>query len=130
VVFSATAEQALRAYNWPGNVRELDNVVQRALILQPGLQVEVSDLMFDSGNTLGTSSSSCDASLTNDQDETVSDASASLLESGLKQTEYQIILDALSDANGSRKDAADKLGVSPRTLRYKMAKMRELGLLD
>ena len=104
--------------------------MQRALILQPGLQVEVSDLMFDSGNTLGTSSSSCDASLTNDQDETVSDASASLLESGLKQTEYQIILDALSDANGSRKDAADKLGVSPRTLRYKMAKMRELGLLD
>lgn len=130
VVFSAAAEQALRAYHWPGNVRELDNVVQRALILQSGLQVEVSDLMFDSGNTLGAASSSCDASLISDQDETVSDSSASLLESGLKQTEYQIILDALHDANGSRKDAADKLGVSPRTLRYKMAKMRELGLLD
>ena len=86
--------------------------------------------MFDSGNTLGAASSSCDASLASDQDETVSDTSASLLESGLKQTEYQIILDALGDANGSRKDAADKLGVSPRTLRYKMAKMRELGLLD
>jgi len=86
--------------------------------------------MFDSGNTLGAASSSCDAPLASDQDETVSDTSASLLESGLKQTEYQIILDALGDANGSRKDAADKLGVSPRTLRYKMAKMRELGLLD
>ena len=52
-----------------------------------------------------------------------------MLEDGLKQHEYQIIIDALSSANNSRKVVAEKLGVSPRTLRYKMAKMRELGLL-
>ncbi|MBT8148377.1 MAG: sigma-54 dependent transcriptional regulator, partial [Gammaproteobacteria bacterium] len=47
VVFTTAAEQSLRAYDWPGNVRELDNVVQRALILQPGLQIDHGDLLFD-----------------------------------------------------------------------------------
>jgi two-component system response regulator FlrC len=47
----------------------------------------------------------------------------------LKQREYEIIVEALNEAGGSKKHAAEKLGISPRTLRYKMAKMREDGLV-
>lgn len=47
----------------------------------------------------------------------------------LKQQEYQIILDALIECRGSRTDVAQRLGISPRTLRYKIAKMRELGMI-
>ena len=47
----------------------------------------------------------------------------------LKQQEYQIILDALIDCRGNRQAVAEKLGISPRTLRYKIAKMREEGMI-
>jgi two-component system, response regulator FlrC len=50
------------------------------------------------------------------------------LGSELKQQEHQIILDTLQDCNGSRKAVADRLGISPRTLRYKLAQMREAGI--
>ncbi|HBI75923.1 MAG TPA: sigma-54-dependent Fis family transcriptional regulator, partial [Alteromonas macleodii] len=42
--------------------------------------------------------------------------------------EHQIILDTLVSCNGKRKDVAEKLGISPRTLRYKLARMREDGI--
>ena len=48
----------------------------------------------------------------------------------LKQQEYQIILDALIECRGSRQEVAAKLGISPRTLRYKLAKMRDEGYLE
>jgi NtrC-family two-component system response regulator AlgB len=42
--FSPEAEHALQQYNWPGNLRELRNVVERAVILADGLQIELPDL--------------------------------------------------------------------------------------
>jgi NtrC-family two-component system response regulator AlgB len=42
--FSAEAEQALQRYSWPGNLRELHNVVERAVILSNGRQIELTDL--------------------------------------------------------------------------------------
>ena len=50
------------------------------------------------------------------------------LGSELKLQEHQIILDTLIACQGSRKDVADRLGISPRTLRYKIAKMRDSGI--
>lgn len=47
----------------------------------------------------------------------------------LKQQEYQLILDALIECRGNRQQAAEKLGISPRTLRYKIAKMRDEGMI-
>lgn len=47
----------------------------------------------------------------------------------LKQQEYQIILDALIECRGNRQAVAERLGISPRTLRYKIAKMREEGMI-
>jgi len=46
----------------------------------------------------------------------------------LKQREFQVILNTLKSVNGSRKQTSEILGISPRTLRYKLAKMRESGL--
>ncbi|MCG8323971.1 MAG: sigma-54-dependent Fis family transcriptional regulator, partial [Thiotrichales bacterium] len=56
------------------------------------------------------------------------DEEADSLGSDLKQREQEIIIEALHDASGCRKNAAEKLGISPRTLRYKLAKMREAGI--
>jgi len=51
-----------------------------------------------------------------------------LLGDNLKNQEFKLILDALTHSNGSRKNAAEKLGISQRTLRYKLAKMRDIGM--
>jgi len=126
--FATEAEQCLLAYAWPGNVRELDNIVQRALILQPGDTIYANDLLFDQSpeplvhnhQALNDSVSKADLPA----EESVVNYSADL-----KQREYEIIIDALNEAGGSKKHAAEKLGISPRTLRYKMAKMREDGLV-
>jgi two-component system response regulator FlrC len=46
----------------------------------------------------------------------------------LRQQEQQIILDTLKACNGKRKDVAEKLGISPRTLRYKLARIKDSGV--
>ena len=150
VSFAVEAEQCLLAYAWPGNVRELDNIVQRALILQPGDMIYANDLLFDQTAQLSVSSpklavSSPKLSVNSDKSsinslkpfsDNVSNTNSSQAEESvvnysadLKQREYEIIIDALNEAGGSKKQAAEKLGISPRTLRYKMAKMREDGLV-
>ncbi len=111
---SKAAEQRLKSYRWPGNVRELENVIQRALILQSGEFVQLSDLQLDphaSNNDLESSSTTIDKRLNLD----------------VKNHEYQLIMDALEKFNGSRGKVAEALGISPRTLRYKLAKMRTAG---
>ena len=45
----------------------------------------------------------------------------------LKSREQKLILEVLEEVKGSRKDAAERLGISPRTLRYKLARLREAG---
>ena len=51
-----------------------------------------------------------------------------LLGNELRQQEHQMILDTLVACNGSRKEVAERLGISPRTLRYKLARMRGVGI--
>ena len=98
-------------------MRELDNVVQRALILHQGSAIEAHDLMFES--TLAPTA------LTSVAGEEAGDDS---LTGDLKDHERRLILGALSEGKGSRKFAAEKLGISPRTLRYKIARMRDEGV--
>jgi two-component system response regulator FlrC len=107
---STAAEQALAAHGWPGNVRELDNVVQRAVILAGGGAVEAAHLSFESAGAA------------------VADSAADALDDDLKSHERRLILEALKAGGGSRKYAAEKLGLSPRTLRYKLARMRAAGI--
>lgn len=51
---SQTAFQRLFAHGWPGNVRELQNVIERAVLLAKGNQIEIVDLPFDGGPSNGT----------------------------------------------------------------------------
>lgn len=113
---SAAARNKLQQYAWPGNVRELENVIQRALILAMNEQIDASDLMLES-----------DIPIHQEEPES-SEAEGGKLGMELQYQEHQIILDTLKSCNGSRKAVADKLGISPRTLRYKLARMREVGI--
>ena len=125
----ASAVNSLCQHQWPGNVRELDNVIQRALILQTGNRISANDLHLGSaaiplqGGTMPLPELE---SVVTEEDET--DLAEGLLGKDLKQHEYQLIVEALRATSGSRKDAAEKLGISPRTLRYKLARMREEGI--
>ena len=100
----------LRGHSWPGNVRELDNVIQRALILAPGQCIGADDILLD------TAMAPAPAPVEED------------LGRELESQEHQIILQALRACAGSRQQVAERLGISPRTLRYKLARMREAGI--
>lgn len=150
VQLSSSAQAALIAYSWPGNVRELDNVMQRALILQPGSLIQAADLglqMFNNSavkanqeilrpaieNPRPQSAADIPVSFSApargyllDEDE-FDDVENAGLGSDLRQREYEIIMETLKKERGSKKNTADRLGISPRTLRYKLARLRDEG---
>lgn len=116
---TAAARSKLLQHAWPGNVRELENVIQRALILAEPLQIDAADLMIEQDQPFAVSNTQQVIDKLEDD---------SKLGSELRQQEHQIILDTLQSCKGRRKDVAERLGISPRTLRYKLARMREVGI--
>ncbi|MDH4761688.1 sigma-54 dependent transcriptional regulator [Pseudomonas sp. CBMAI 2609] len=122
-VLSPAARQALAEHPWPGNVRELDNAVQRALILQPGQQIQAEDFglhWLATGVSLTPAAAPVPATGTGDD--------VRPLDADLRDREFQVILDTLRAERGRRKETAERLGISARTLRYKLAQMRDAGL--
>ncbi len=115
IELSDSAKDVLRDHSWRGNVRELENVVQRALIMKSGFFVRPEDIVFEEFATEIES-----------RTQRASD-NLHLLETDLKTREQELIIDALK-THSSRKAAAEKLGISPRTLRYKLAQFREQGI--
>jgi two-component system response regulator FlrC len=109
---SADAAHCLLTHAWPGNVRELDNVMQRALILLDGATIEARHIRFEFDEA------------------PVAPAAVSKgqLSTALASAERELILDALRDGQGSRRVAAERLGISPRALRYKLAQLRASGV--
>lgn len=93
---SSEAKSLLLEYNWPGNIRELQNIIERALILSKGIidtghiGLEIQENMESMGDGL------------------------------LKLTERETIQRVLSEAGGNRKKAAQILGISLRTLQYRI----------
>lgn len=110
------AREKLLSHNWPGNVRELDNVIQRSLILKQGNVIDAADIQFEN------ISADADSGIAESNDE------LRTLDSEMKDHEYNKILAVLRADNGNRQRAAEKLGISQRTLRYKLARMREMGM--
>ena len=122
VSLSQDAIDTLQQHTWPGNVRELDNVIQRAMILRTGTAIEAGDIRFEepaTGDDPGMVSTLAAAQAGIAGDESLS--------SDLKAREADIIISALK-SKGSRKEVARQLGISPRTLRYKLAKLRDAGI--
>ncbi|WDE05152.1 sigma-54-dependent Fis family transcriptional regulator [Thalassomonas viridans] len=109
-----SAKLALQSHHWPGNVRELENVIQRALIMARGMELQVADLMLPTPNI--------------PQASPQVEHNAQGLESSKKHAEYQYVLETLKQFSGHKTKTAAALGVTPRALRYKMAAMREQGI--
>ncbi|MBN8735162.1 MAG: sigma-54-dependent Fis family transcriptional regulator [Xanthomonadales bacterium] len=112
---SDAAQARLLAHAWPGNVRELDNLVQRALILCDGDCIDAGDLPLEI--------------LRDGIPAPAVTAPAQGLSGALRDNEDNLILDALRENRGSRRKTAAQLGVSERTLRYKLARLRDAGRL-
>lgn len=117
VRLSADAQACLQAWTWPGNVRELDNALQRAVILQQGGVIEAADFCLDGAIPL----SGGTVPLSGQREQSVEQGDDK------RRHEYQQIIDTLRAERGRRKEAAERLGISPRTLRYKLAQMRDAG---
>ncbi len=161
VQLAEDAIQTMLSYPWPGNVRELDNVMQRALILQPGNTITSVDLGLQFGESYSEKPSLVDSAAmetkrqihsmvfdmpaaSSDEapvsDNALSSQSNALFEqhvteasndaalgADMKKHEFEIIVKTLKQENGSKKNTAEKLGISPRTLRYKLARLRDEG---
>ena len=122
VRFSAQAQACLIGYPWPGNVRELDNAIQRALILQQGGLIEAADFCLVGSVACAPLPAVTPASAAAPVE------SAGALGDDLRRREFEMIIDTLRAERGRRKEAAERLGISPRTLRYKLAQMRDAGM--
>ncbi len=108
-------QRALLAHHWSGNVRELDNTVQRALVLAGGADIRPEHLMLEPAP----------GGLEPAEDQSESSGPSG---SDLRSREQQAIVDVLVAVCGNRSEAARRLDVSPRTLRYKLARMRAVGI--
>ncbi|MBB6341055.1 two-component system response regulator FlrC [Pseudomonas fluvialis] len=137
VNLSPAAQQALVQHAWPGNVRELDNALQRALILQQGGLIQPEDLCLHAPIGLNQAVPvpppvlqvvSSPVVPVSHEVALPASADAGGLGEDLRRREFQLIIDTLRAERGRRKEAAERLGISPRTLRYKLAQMRDAGL--
>ncbi len=118
-VLGQSAIHCLENYAWPGNVRELENVMQRAMIMASGT-IEATHLNLP--NTVA------------EEQTFATDSGVTSIEvrphnnlRDIKSLEREHILQTLAAVNGSRKQAVEKLGISERTLRYKLQQYRLSG---
>lgn len=111
---SRAAQDALLAWRWPGNVRELENCLQRAVIMANGGEITVAHLGI--------------AAPSPESGPGMDEGAVSALEDARLQSERGLIAQALAQSSGSRTLAAQRLGISPRTLRHKLQRFREAGL--
>lgn len=107
---SETAASQLAGYHYPGNVRELENILERAATLCDGAVIEAEDLQLPRGA---------------ESPNPGQHASRLSLEERLAHEERQVIQEALEAASGDRQQAAQRLGLSPRQLGFRL---RRLGL--
>ncbi len=98
------ASAKIQAYDWPGNIRELENTIQRAVILSAHDEIGANDIQLETQLIERTEVNS------------------------LKDYETDLILSTLKASNGLRSVAAEKLKISPRTLRHKLMKLKQIGL--
>jgi two-component system response regulator PilR (NtrC family) len=105
--FTVAAQRALAEYPYPGNVRELENIIERAMALLNGNVIDIGDLYLAPPSTL----------------EELPIAGQISLQEHLDRVEKAAILDALQKTRFNRTAAAKLLGVTFRSLRYRMERL-------
>ncbi|WP_019556721.1 sigma-54-dependent transcriptional regulator [Thiomicrorhabdus arctica] len=143
---SAQAMKRLIQYKWPGNIRELDNVIQRALVMMSGDTIQEQDILLDDVYVIEGAQQTADSLSESDsmdsnvsqalretvvhhvEDSTDADFKPLKYPLDLKTRETELILETLKQNSGHRQKTAEDLNISPRTLRYKIAKLKELGV--
>ncbi|MFM2289056.1 MAG: hypothetical protein RL684_2199 [Pseudomonadota bacterium] len=126
----AAAGQRLLGHDWPGNVRELDNVMQRALVLAEGPVIGAQHISFESIGAVLPPGGSAPRPVpgATEATETIAATGGGDLAGTRAAAEFELILRTLRAGDGSRERVAERLGISPRTLRYKLARMRAAGI--
>ena len=112
----------LEAHPWPGNVRELENVIRRAILLADGAGVIGADhIVFDTAVRPVMAAAPPAIALPLNAARSLSDVAFA--------SEARAILDTLANHGGNRVATARSLGISERTLRYRLASMRGAGMI-
>lgn len=101
--------ERLVAYDWPGNVRQLENLIERAVLLSRGDEVEVEDL-----DLMGPRRAPMSSPLEQLLSEQVP----------LEEVERRLLTLALARSGGNQTQAARLLGLTRRTLQYRMEKYK------
>jgi len=101
---SASALEALNRYSWPGNIRQLRNLAERLVITCPGETIAARDLPGEIRTTPRPSTLN--------------------LDENVQKVEREVISRALEEVEGHREKAAELLGISIRTLHYKLRELK------
>jgi two-component system response regulator FlrC len=118
---AADALALLEAHPWPGNVRELENVIRRALLLAGGAEaIAAEHIVFDTAVRPVADSAAIPLNRS---------AAPQSLSDVAFASEARAIMDTLANHGGNRAATARTLGISERTLRYRLASMRGAGML-
>jgi DNA-binding NtrC family response regulator len=128
---SAQVNRIFLASDWPGNVRELENLIERAVLLAGGEELQVEDFWDQEDEFAALPSGlATTVSASADMCGPESNLAEDFGETSLREMERQMIMSALRKTDNNRTHAAKVLGISVRTLRNKLQEYREQGLRD
>lgn len=111
--FTPEAVKVLTSYNWPGNIRELRNCVERMVVLARGSSLTLNDVPVEVRQAVG-------EQFQEKARQTAEEAAAPAQQLDIRANEKQMIVQALAQCNGNRTKAAERLGISRRTLHRKL----------
>jgi two-component system response regulator FlrC len=130
---SAAVWARLSDYDWPGNVREMENLIERAMLLSQGPELELWDFWDDVEPPARIDSPAVEVSPPSGHFAVAAANTSAAMEIGtqtLREVERQMILQALQANDNNRTHAAEILGISVRTLRNKLHEYRSQGMIE
>jgi two-component system response regulator PilR (NtrC family) len=107
-------------HGFPGNVRELENILERAMTLCEGAEIDLHDLQLHGHPNALSARAASPAQQWADEASQVAELG---LETYLENTERRLLLDALQHTHNNKTAAAKRLGISFRALRYRLKKL-------